>query len=493
MFTKILIANRGEIAVRIIHACREMSIHTIALYTLSDQTSLHVRLADECVMLSSPSDFMNPEVVLQIAQDKGADAIHPGIGFLAENKSFVHACENAGIRFIGPPAVVMDMVQDRPTVLQKVRDAGIPTVMATTQSFDKEEMGAISEAATDLGYPVIIKAFEGGRGSGERLVFRPENLEEAVRSAHVESVAVYGSRRVYLEKAILNAHQVAVQVIADQHGNLIHLGEREGSIIFGNRKVIDESPAPCLNQEQRERLWHAALYIAGLFGYQNVGSVEFLVDDDGNFYFTEFKARIQTDHPVTEWVANFDLVQEQIRIAAGLPLSVRQDEVRLQGYAMQCRINAEDPDNHFLPSPGKLRRVRIPGGNHVRVDTYVYCDAHVPPDYSRLFAKLSVWAPTRQACLLRLKRALEDFLLIGTNNNVALIRRILETPDFIEGRYHTRFNVRSFDPEAIPDTYLRDLAIAAAVLYIRRNQMFNPSRPERLSSGWHRDIRRLPQ
>jgi acetyl/propionyl-CoA carboxylase alpha subunit len=352
--------------------------------------------------------------------------------------------------------------------------------------------------ANRLGHPLVVKSCSGGRGPGERLVQTAERLAEAVRRAQAEAQAVYGARRVYLEKAILPAHQIGVQVLGDQHGRLIHLGEREGSLQYGNRKVIEESPAPCLSQSQRERLWQTALDLARLFNYQGLGTVEFLVDEAGRFYFTEIKARIQVEHPLTEMISRVDLVREQIRLAAGEPLGLEQRDVSLSGWAMLCRIRAEDPWRRFLPSPGRLQRVRLPAGPEIRLDTYVYGGCNIPAEYDSLIAKLTVWAPDRAMCVERMRRALEDLKVVGVPTNLPLLQQVLQAPEFAQQSYSTDFLDHSFvagdhNRQVEPETHLRDLAVAAAVLYVRRNQLFRPSVPERLSSGWHQDSRRLPQ
>ncbi len=492
MFNKILIANRGEIAVRIERTCRELGIQTVALYEAADRGSLHVRLADECVLLRRPADFMDRELIVRVAREKGAQAIHPGYGFLAEEADFIRACEGAGITFIGPPAEVVEPLRDKISALERVRAAGLPTVEHSSVSFDESEMEGLRAEAARLGFPLIVKSCRGGRGRGERLVNSPELLEQAVHRAQVEARAVYGDRSVYLEKAIHPAHQLAVQVLADGKGGLIHLGEREGSLIQGNQKIIEESPAPCLSPEQRASLQQAALDIARLFNYQNLGTVEFLVDRDGRFYFTEIKARIQMEHPLTEVISRLDLVREQIRIAAGEPLGFEQQDISLQGWGMECHIRAEDPGRDLMPSPGRLRRVRLPGGPDVRVDTFAYSGCDVPPDYDPLIAKLITWGPDRAACLEKMQRALDEFKLVGTATNIPLLQRVIHDPDVERGEYTTDFMSRPFTDRAEPPERLRDLAVIAAVVYARSSQVFTPVTPERLKTGWHRSVRRLP-
>lgn len=489
MFKKILIANRGEIAVRIVRACREMGINTIALYEPSDKDSLHVRLADECALITSPAEFFNQERILAIAQERGADAIHPGYGFLAEEVSFIRACDEAGITFIGPSAEVVEVVRDKIGALQKARQAGFPTVTHSAVSYGEFQLEAMLLSADSLGYPLVIKSCSGGRGIGEKLVRSPEKLEETVRRAQAEAQAVYGSRQVYLEKAILPAHQVNVQIVADKYGRMVHLGEREGSLQVSNRKLVEESPAPCLSDEQRQRLWQTALELAQLFGYQNVGTVEFLVDENGQFYFAEFKSRLQVEHPLTEMMTKVNLVREQIRVAAGEPLTWTQDKIPFFGHAMLCRISAEDPWNGYLPSPGRLRRVRWPGGYCVRVDSYVQSGSDVPGAYDPLIAKLTVWGNDRQTCFLRMRCALEDTKLVGTPTNLPLLQQLFHAHDFAAGRYDTEFLGHPFEANDRPEDYFRDLAAITAVLYLRRKQTFQPSIPERLNGGWHRASR----
>ena len=493
MFKKIVIANRGEIAVRIIRTCQDMGIATVALYEAPDRDSLHVRLADEAVLLDTPEGFMDGDAIIQLALEKGADAIHPGYGYLAEETHFIRGCDAAGIAFVGPSADVVEVVHDKLNALERAREAGYRTVEHSQYAFDEDEFDQLSAEADRLGYPVVIKSCSGGRGRGERFVWQKDALAEAFRRARQEAQIIYGSSGVYLEKAILPAHQVTVQILADQHGSIVHLGEREGSLIVGNQKVIEESPAPCLSPDQRAALWQAALDIAGLFDYRSVGSIEFLVDADGQFYFTEFKSRLQVDHPISEIITRVDLVREQIRIAAGEPLSIKQEDVHLHGSAMMCRISAADPLRRFLPSPGTLRLVRLPGGPEVRVDTYVYSGSTVPAEYDPLIAKLTVWGETREQCHTRLRRSLEEIAIVGTQTNVPLLQQIVNTPTFADGCYTTDFLHQPLETQEQPETYFRDLAVAAAILYASRNQSFRPAVPKRLSSGWHRDSRRLPQ
>jgi acetyl/propionyl-CoA carboxylase alpha subunit len=493
MFKKILIANRGEIAVRIIRTCREMGIRTVALYEISDRDSLHVRLADDSVQLPSHHSFMDQDTIMSVALEQRVDAIHPGYGFLAEDAGFIRTCEAAGIVFIGPPADVVEATRNKIGALEKARAAGFRTVAHSPRSYDEDEFDALAAEAATIGYPLVVKSCRGGRGRGERLVNAPSHLAEIVRRAQVEAKAVYGHNQLFLERAILPAHQVGVQIVADRHGNLVHLGDREGSIIHSNQKIMEEAPSLCLTPERREALLDTAVRLARLFEYQNVGTVEFLVDAAGDFFFSEIKSRIQIEHTLTEMMTRIDLIREQIRLEAGEPLGYAQEDVEFRGWAIMCRVQAEDPSRRYMPSPGRLRRVRLPGGPEVRVDTYLYCDSEVPSFYDPLIAKATVWAPDRNACIDRMRRALEDFAIIGAPTNLPLLMAIMRSPDVINGRYATDFLHRPMAVKPATDVELlrRDLAIAAAVLYTRRHEAFAPQLPDQWATGWHRNSRSL--
>lgn len=497
MFRKMLVANRGEIAARVIRTCREMGIPTLALYESSDKDSLHMRLAGECVQLDGPAAYFDIDRIIEIAKEKGADAVHPGYGFLAERPDFIRACEAAGITFIGPPAAVMARIQDKIASLKLIHAAGYPTVIHSGRSFGPDEYEMLQAEAAVLGYPLVIKSSAGGRGRGERLVTQPENLADTVRRAQVESQAVYGDREVYLERAIVPAHQIGVQIVADRHGRIIHLGEREGSILAGNQKVIEESPAPCLTLESRRRLWEAAVEIARLLNYQNVGTVEFLADETGNFYFSEIKARIQADHPLAEMITGVDLVREQIRIAAG-EAAAEQGADAFSGWAMIARIRAENPWEQYMPSPGRLTQVRFPGGPGVRVDSHAACHFDVSAAYDPLISKITVWATDRQSCLARLRCAVEECRITGTYTNLPLLQWVLQNEAFVAGKANTELTRRPFQEllsshgEPLSSQQVRELAITAAVLYVRRNQqMVRPELPERFIRGWHRNSRHV--
>lgn len=494
MFKKILIANRGEIAVRIVRACRDLNIWAVALYDASDRDSLHVHLADECVQITSPLGYLDVQQVIELALASGAEAIHPGYGFLAEREDFAAACEAAGLVFIGPPSQVMAAFSNKIDMLEAAAAAGFATPPHSSVSFEPHEEDIYLAEAAELEFPIVVKSCSGGRGRASRIVYRPEDLPRAVREAASEGHMVFGSDRLYLEQMIRPATYLDVQVLGDRYGNLIHLGERDGSIQRNNQKLLAEAPAPGLTAAQRSRLHEMALQIARLFGYVNAGTVEFLMDGAGQFYFTEVKCRIQVEHPVTEMAARRDLVREQIRIAAGERLGIAQEEVRIRGTAMSCRINAEDPWNKFLPSPGYLRRFRLPGGPYVRVDTYGYSGCNVSARYDPMLAKLIVWGETREDCMQRMRRALQDFAISGIQTNLPLFQRILDDPDFIAGRYNTGFLRRPLT-EAGPqasDELLHDLAVIAAIAYQVRLQSQQPVTPDRLLQGWHRSGRQLP-
>ncbi len=494
MFKKVLIANRGEIAVRILRTCRDLGVATLSLYHPADRSSLHVRLADESLCLETPPGFQDGEAILQIARQCHADAIHPGYGFLAEREDFIYACQDAGITFIGPPAAVVGALRQKVDALRRARAAGFPVVPHSCILFTDFDPADLRLEAESLGYPLVIKSCRGGRGRGERLVWDAARLEKAVRAAQSEAQTVYGDPCVYLEKAILPAHQIGVQVVGDRFGNLIHLGDREGSLRYGNQKLIEETPSPFLNDEQRQALCQAALDLARLFRVENVVTVEFLVDSDGQFYFTELKPRIQIEHPLSEIVARIDLVRLQMRLASGEPLGLQQDDIHLSGWAIQCRLSAEDPWQGYLPSPGALQTVRLPSGPDIRVDTYVYGGCDIPDEYDPLLAKVIAWGPDRSTSIARLRQALRECQFGGVPTNLPLLQRIVEQPYFTTGSYTTEFLFSALDEQpALDETRARDLAAVAAVIYLCQQQMFCPAVPDRWLDGWHRDSRRLPQ
>lgn len=496
MFDKLLIANRGVIAVRIIRTCRELGISTVAVFDARDRSSLHVRLADECVALQTPGGYLDGDEILRIAQQTNAGAIHPGYGFLAERPEFIRACEDAGIAFVGPSSHVVAACQAKIDAMERVAAAGyrIPIydrllLKNEASVLDEAEIAHVLETADDLGYPLAVKSCSGGRGRGTRVVEDAGALVESVRQARRETHNVYGDRRIYLERIMPGARHLEVQILGDRRGSLIYLGDRDGSLQRNNQKLVGEAPAPNLTPEQHAELWSAGLGIARLFDYRGAGTVEFLMDDAGVFYFTEIKARIQVEHPVTEMATGVDIVAEQLRIAAGLPLTLRQDDVTLRGCAIQCRVNAEDPWNHFLPSPGILRRFRMPGGAHIRVDSYGCAGCEVPVEYDPILATVVAWGDDRALAVRRMVRALEEFTIRGVQTNLALLQQIVDDEEFVRGDYDTGLLSRLGDALPQSDVSERDLAVAAAVAYILRNQAQTPVIPERLLSGWHRASR----
>jgi acetyl-CoA carboxylase biotin carboxylase subunit len=446
LFRKILIANRGEIALRIIWACRELGIRTVAVYSTADRDALHVKFADEEVCIGPPKSresYLNISAVISAAEITGAEAIHPGYGFLAESAHFAEVCRECGLTFIGPGPEVIRRMGDKAEALRTMIDAGVPTLPGSGGVLADEP--AAREVAERIGYPVLIKASAGGGGRGMRVVHAPDDLERLFDAARREAEAAFGVPDVYMEKYLLEPRHVEFQVLGDTHGNLIHLHERECSIQRRHQKLLEESPSMALDADLRARMAAAALQAASAVSYVNAGTVEFLLDSRGEFYFIEMNTRIQVEHPVTEMVTGIDLIKEQIRVAAGEPISFTQEEVTPQGHAIECRINAEDPTT-FAPSPGKIRSFHLPGGPGIRVDTACYAEAVVPPYYDSMIAKVVAHGNTRGEAILRMRRALESFVVEGIKTNVPLQQRIVRDEDFVRGRLSTKFMER-FQPE----------------------------------------------
>ena len=439
MFSKVLIANRGEIAVRIIRACRELGIRTVAVYSQADTDALHVQLADESVCIGPPpaaQSYLQIPRIISAAEITGAEAIHPGYGFLAENRQFAEVCENCGIHFIGPPASSIQMMGDKAAARRLAAQSGVPILPGTEHPV--RELEEAKRAAREVGYPVIIKASAGGGGKGMRVVMDPEGLESALATAAAEAAAAFGDAGVYLEQYLTDPRHVEIQVLMDTHGQGIHLAERDCSIQRRHQKLVEEAPSPALTDSLRESMGQAALCVARAAGYQNAGTVEFLLDERGGFFFMEMNTRIQVEHPVTEMVTGLDLVKAQFRIAAGEPLPIAQEEVRVTGHSLECRINAEDPDR-FLPSPGRVTNLRSPGGPGVRMDTHAYVGYVVPPFYDSLLAKLIVHGRDRDEAIARMQRALDELVIQGVQTTIPFHQKVLRHPDFIAGRTSTRF------------------------------------------------------
>ncbi|HSF22934.1 MAG TPA: acetyl-CoA carboxylase biotin carboxylase subunit [Blastocatellia bacterium] len=442
MFKKVLIANRGEIAMRIIWACKELGVRTVAVFSEADRDSLHVRFADEAICIGPPpstQSYLNIPAVISAAEITNVDAIHPGYGFLAENAYFAEVCEACNIKFIGPKPASIHLMGDKARARATMKAAGVPITPGFDGVIEDDEDAA--RVASDIGYPVIIKASAGGGGRGMRIVRDRDALTTALPAARNEAQLAFNNPAVYIEKYIETARHIEIQVLGDQHGNVVHLGERECSIQRRHQKLIEESPSPALTPELRQRMGEIAVRACREIGYVSAGTMEFLVDEQKNFYFMEMNTRIQVEHPVTEFVTNTDLVREQILIAAGEPLEFDQEDILFSGHAIECRINAESPVT-YAPSPGLITAMNVPGGPGVRVDTAAYPGWFVPPHYDSLIAKLIVHHRSRAMAISRMNRALEAMIVEGIETSVALHQRILGEPDFIAGNLSTRFMER---------------------------------------------------
>jgi acetyl-CoA carboxylase biotin carboxylase subunit len=471
LFKKLLVANRGEIALRVMRTCREMGIRTVAVYSDVDRAALPVRYADEAYLLGpgAPREsYLNIKRIIEVAKRCGAEAIHPGYGFLAERASFVDACDRRGIAFVGPSAATMRLLGDKVAARRLVAEAGVPVVPGEDGLVGQQEALA---AADRLGYPVLVKAVAGGGGKGIRVVRDARDMEAALKVAGSEAEKAFGDGGLYIEKLLAPVRHVEVQFVADGQGNVVALGERECSLQRRHQKVIEESPSPGLDSSLRERLCAAAVTIARAAGYRNAGTVEFLLDESGGFYFLEVNSRLQVEHPVTELVTGIDLVAEQLRAAAGEGLSYRQEEITLTGWALECRIAAEDPFNDFLPSLGRITHVSEPSGPGIRVDSALYAGAEIPYHYDPMVAKVITWGRTRDEAIERMRRALREFIVIGVETNIPFHLQLLDDPRFQAGRLHTGFLENDFSLVAPQDGEEERAALLAAALlaHKRRN------------------------
>jgi len=444
VFSKILIANRGEIAVRVIRACRELGVRTVAVYSQADAEALHVELADDAVCIGPPpatQSYLKLDRIISAASITGAEAIHPGYGFLAENPHFADVCEQCGIAFVGPPAASIRLMGDKAAARRTAETEGVPVLPGS-----RHPVGDLEEAkrlARDIGFPLIIKASAGGGGKGMRVVAKPDDLESALATAAAEAAAAFGDASVYLERYLADPRHVEIQILVDGDGNGVYLGERDCSIQRRHQKLLEEAPSPALSDARRHAMGQAAVRVAKAAGYRNAGTVEFLLDPRGDFYFMEMNTRIQVEHPVTEMVTGVDLVKAQLRLAAGEALQVTQADVHTIGCSLECRINAEDPER-FLPAPGLIAGLRLPGGPGVRVDSHAYVGYRVPPFYDSLLAKVIVHGPTREEAVACMQRALDEMRVEGVKTTIPVHQRILRHPDFLAGRTSTQFLARLF-------------------------------------------------
>lgn len=440
MIRKILIANRGEIAVRIIRACREMGIATVAVYSEADRNALHVKLADQAVCIGpapSQKSYLNVKAILEACCLTGADSIHPGYGFLSENVSFAKMCSEMGINYIGPSYELIELMGNKSKAKETMKKAGVPVVEGSDGNV--ESLQGAKDIANKIGYPVIMKAVSGGGGKGIRIANSEEELTRYYDVIRAEAKSAFNDDSIYIEKYIKNPRHIEIQVIADKHGNVAHLGDRDCTVQRKNQKMLEESPSDYIDEKLRQKMEKISVKAIEKIGYTNAGTIEYLVDKEGNFYFMEMNTRLQVEHPVTELVTGVDLVKEQINIAAGKKLSKEVTDLHVKGHSIECRINAENPDKNFMPCPGKITGLHIPGGNGVRVDTAIYQDYVIPPNYDSMIAKLIVHGKDREECINKMKSALGEFVIEGVTTNIDFLYKILENPEFIKNDYDTSF------------------------------------------------------
>lgn len=489
MIKKILIANRGEIAIRVMNTCREMGIKTVAVYSEADRTSLHTHYADEAYCIGpAPSNesYLNTEKILEVAKKTGADAIHPGYGFLSENANFAEKCQKDGITFIGPDAYAINTMGDKITARKTMTAAGVPVVPGTAEPI--MDIDAAVKKIMEIGLPVMIKASAGGGGKGMRLVEKEEDILSSVQGAKSEALAAFGNDAVYIEKYISSPHHIEFQILADKHGNCIHLFERECSVQRRHQKVVEETPSPIMTPKVRQEMGQHAVAAAKAVNYSGAGTIEFITDDNLNYYFLEMNTRLQVEHPITEQVVGIDLVREQIKIAGGEKLSVKQEDLSQHGHAIEMRIYAEDPDNNFMPNPGTIHHIQFPLGPGIRHDTYVHNGYKIPIYYDPMISKLVVWGNNRMEAIDRMKRALSGFRISGVKTSIPFLSRILEIDDFKKGRYTTHFIPKNEEELQKREICTEDgeniAAITAFVAFQNQMQKQIVSSPNVVSSKW---------
>lgn len=490
MIKKVLVANRGEIALRVMRSCREMGIQTVAVYSDVDRTAMHVRYADDAYYIGpapSAESYLRMDKIMEVAKKSGADAIHPGYGFLSENAAFSALCEKEGIHFIGPSPYAIETMGDKITARKTMIAAGVPVVPGTTEPI--KDIKTAIEVIQKIGLPVMIKASAGGGGKGMRLVKREEDIVSAVSSARSEAKAAFGDDAVYIEKYISSPHHIEFQVLGDKHGNIVHLFERECSVQRRHQKVVEETPSPIMTPEVRMKMGADAVAAARAVDYYGAGTIEFIVDDNLNYYFLEMNTRLQVEHPITERVVGVDLVKQQINIANGLELPFKQEDLSQRGHAIEVRIYAEDPDNNFMPSPGVIKHITEPLGLGVRHDGYAYEGYEIPMYYDPMISKLIVWGENRSDAIARLKRALYAYKITGVKTSIPYLYRILEVPAFVEGRYNTHFieeNQQYLQPrQNCTDRCVEVAAITAFIDYVNKLDQLQPAQPEKhLGNSW---------
>ncbi len=485
-FDKLLIANRGEIAVRILRACHELGIHTVAVYSEADRNALHVRYAQEAFCIGPPSardSYLVIDKLIDVARRSKAEAVHPGYGFLAERADFAQACVDAELIFVGPPVHAVEVMGDKLQARATVQAAGVPIVPGTKPGLSDDEL---VDAADQIGYPLLVKAAAGGGGKGMRVVNKSLEIVDAIAAARREAMAAFGDDTVYLEKMISGARHIEIQVLADNDGNIIHLGERECSLQRRHQKLIEEAPSFVVDEAMRQSMGEVAVAAARAVGYVNAGTVEFLVDRDKNYYFLEMNTRLQVEHPVTELITGIDIVQEQLRIARGRRLRVTQDDVKLSGWAIECRINAEDPYNSYLPSTGQITTSRLPTGPGVRVDTGVYPGYEVTPYYDSMLSKLICYGETRSEAVLRMRRALEEYRIMGVKTNIPFHQHMMDSHRFLTGQFDTTFVEERFSMNEREAPHVQEAAILATLVAHEQGQQASQivAPGERDTSNW---------